>query len=641
MKTKLILIGLLALNSAMYAQVPTAGLISKWEFSGVLTDGVGTNNGTWSGSGSATYAMDRCNTPGSAITLNGSNYVQMTSAGPTGNSARSISLWMRTTAPMNGSPKAMICYGRALSGCNADAFEINYDYGLSGVGPDVCSEQYTYCKNCLNDGLWHHVVATYPGGNSSGINTIKMYVDGVLISSSCQGSGTAVLNTLNDVGIRIGCNVQPAPNTSRYYVGDLDDFYLYNTVLSPSDVLLLYNDKCTMIPSPIPCTQTGGGGHTDPKGDCCLGNYCSAAPNVLTGDYQIAIDKFNFNFTTGDMQRGKVIIGRSNCAIGSARLDVMDDQIGTGIIGKAMAQTANVVGVQGIGSHTGPGNSISSIGVLGEVDNTLNRSAGIAGFCAGPSNLAFLPINESIGVYGNSLANGGRWAGYFDGDVNIIGTAWYNNFTFISSDIRYKKNIKRIEDVTTKLAKISGYTYDYKLEEFKEMNFSKSKQIGLIAQEIKEVFPELVTESAKGYLAVNYEGMIPVLLEAIKEQQDQINELKAAISSLSIDSKKGNKQSTSKITVLELSDKNAIVLNQNVPNPFAETTVINYNVPTDFGKAQILFSTSDGKVIKVVEITEKGAGSLSVFANDLTHGLYSYTLVVDGKTIDTKKMIKE
>jgi len=82
-------------------------------------------------------------------------------------------------------------------------------------------------------------------------------------------------------------------------------------------------------------------------------------------------------------------------------------------------------------------------------------------------------------------------------------------------------------------------------------------------------------------------------------------------------------------------------LNQNVPNPFAESTVISYNIPVDFTSAEMLFTTADGIVIKKVTISQKGKGQLTVYANDLTHGIYNYALVVDGKTIDTKMMVKE
>lgn len=93
-------------------------------------------------------------------------------------------------------------------------------------------------------------------------------------------------------------------------------------------------------------------------------------------------------------------------------------------------------------------------------------------------------------------------------------------------------------------------------------------------------------------------------------------------------------------TAVKLSDKNIISLDQNVPNPFAESTVITYNVPNDFARAQLIFFSDKGIVIKTVEIKQKGAGSITVFADDLTDGMYAYNLIVDGVTIESKKMIK-
>lgn len=94
-------------------------------------------------------------------------------------------------------------------------------------------------------------------------------------------------------------------------------------------------------------------------------------------------------------------------------------------------------------------------------------------------------------------------------------------------------------------------------------------------------------------------------------------------------------------STVKLTDKNVIVLNQNVPNPFAESTVITYNIPSPFNKAQIVFTTSTGKTIKAVDIVTRGEGQLNIFADDLTTGVYMYTLIVDGKTIESKSMIKD
>ena len=101
-----------------------------------------------------------------------------------------------------------------------------------------------------------------------------------------------------------------------------------------------------------------------------------------------------------------------------------------------------------------------------------------------------------------------------------------------------------------------------------------------------------------------------------------------------------NSNSTSSIDV-KLTDSQNIVLFQNDPNPYSEMTVINYILPDDIQKAQMLFYNSNGKLIQSVELTQRGQCALNVFASDLSNGLYTYTLVVDGKIVATKKMVKQ
>ncbi len=252
--------------------------------------------------------------------------------------------------------------------------------------------------------------------------------------------------------------------------------------------------------------------------------------------------------------------------------------------------------------------------------------------------------NVALRVEQNPIGAPGFYAAEFVGDVNVFGTGYYTNNVFVASDKRFKKDILKMESVSDKLKRINGYTYKMRTDEFKNYRFSDKDQIGFIAQELNEVFPQLVSEHKGGYLAVNYIGMVPVLLEAIKEsnakidvQQQQIDELKAMVQAL-VGSNSTERKLNS--TAVQLSDKHVVVLNQNVPNPYAESTVITYNIPNDFNKAQILFKDNVGKVIKVVELKEKGEGSLNVFASDLTNGIYSYSLVIDGKVVDSKQMIK-
>jgi hypothetical protein len=83
------------------------------------------------------------------------------------------------------------------------------------------------------------------------------------------------------------------------------------------------------------------------------------------------------------------------------------------------------------------------------------------------------------------------------------------------------------------------------------------------------------------------------------------------------------------------------VLEQNVPNPFTETTIIGYNIASSFSKAQIVFTTMKGEIIKTVQLKNAGRGQINVSASLVARGLYSYSLFIDGKLIETKKMIKE
>ena len=90
---------------------------------------------------------------------------------------------------------------------------------------------------------------------------------------------------------------------------------------------------------------------------------------------------------------------------------------------------------------------------------------------------------------------------------------------------------------------------------------------------------------------------------------------------------------------ITLSDGKFVVLEQNVPNPFAERTTIRFTVPNDATNAKIVFHDGLGKQVQSVQV-KIGSGTLDVFASDLSTGTYSYTLIVDGKVVGSKKMAK-
>jgi len=117
------------------------------------------------------------------------------------------------------------------------------------------------------------------------------------------------------------------------------------------------------------------------------------------------------------------------------------------------------------------------------------------------------------------------------GTISATSTTVANSTTCLS-DIRFKENIQPLENSLDKISQMRGVHYDWKIKEFPKKGFSEDKQIGFIAQEIEKLFPELVQTNEDGYKSVSYDKMTPILVEAVKEQQDIINTQKEEIAVL-------------------------------------------------------------------------------------------------------------
>ena len=100
------------------------------------------------------------------------------------------------------------------------------------------------------------------------------------------------------------------------------------------------------------------------------------------------------------------------------------------------------------------------------------------------------------------------------------------------SDIRYKKDILSFGNVLTDVLKLQAVKYNWRQNEFPDLHFNDRRQIGFIAQDMEKIFPEIVNTNDKGYKSIDYSKLTPVLVEAIKEQQKQIDELKALVGKL-------------------------------------------------------------------------------------------------------------
>ncbi len=103
-----------------------------------------------------------------------------------------------------------------------------------------------------------------------------------------------------------------------------------------------------------------------------------------------------------------------------------------------------------------------------------------------------------------------------------------------SSDTRFKTNILPIENPLHKVLQLRGVTFDWKTKEFPNRMFSENRALGFIAQEVEQVIPEVVqTENnSEGFKSVQYDKVVALLVEAVKEQQKQIEQLQQKVKEL-------------------------------------------------------------------------------------------------------------
>jgi hypothetical protein len=302
-------------------------------------------------------------------------------------------------------------------------------------------------------------------------------------------------------------------------------------------------------------TATGFRNTASGGSSVALGYY-----NYATGDVTIALGKENWaegastvavGFKNHAAGAGSVALGQENMAWGSTNFtsgyqNVAGDTnaaVGTGGSATAMGKynTASADASMALNRGTSATNQAStSMGFRTISDNLgmlaigVNNDAGIGDPTANqyyyvngagtgaPVGVAFVIGNGDIKVdaTGSTVPErGDNPSNAFV--VNYDGSATLSGDLTINSDARLKSNIISLGSTLAKLLLIDGKSYTMKSNE------SKSK-IGVLAQDVQKAFPELVktTNNKDKTLSVNYQGLIPVLINAIKEQQEQIKKLK-------------------------------------------------------------------------------------------------------------------
>lgn len=385
--------------------------------------------------------------------------------------------------------------------------------------------------------------------------------------------------------------------------------------------------------------------------------------SVINANAQLSVDSTghvaiasstnsNFNSLLNVGNTGFESYSFLNSAI-AARPTVIDSKINAAIVGRVNANQ----------SFT----SEHNIGVVGstQINRGHGRNYGVCGMIDYTNNLT--PNSGGAGIYGTDYVSlntyplnlPGIYAGYFYGAVNLQGQTTALEL-YTPADDRLNENMgymarndedgmqtldnllrmNVLEYNTKKLTKertqeeISEMTDEvrasYEMMIRDEEKMASRLHFGLSAQELQKIYPNLVMEGQDGYLTINYIELVPLLVRSIQALKQELDELK---------SDGENIKRTPQATDVEvLNTKSKSMLYQNTPNPFHEKTVIRFKLSDDVREASICIFDMSGKLLKKLPVS-RGMESVSVNGYELGEGMFLYSLVVNGREIDTKRMI--
>ena len=236
---------------------------------------------------------------------------------------------------------------------------------------------------------------------------------------------------------------------------------------------------------------------------------------------------------------------------------------------------------------------------------------------------------------------------------------------FIQSDERFKENVEPVTDVLSSLEDLEAVSYTLKndaarhrqevaampgntwkeqqdkrcFDQYYAAQEKGDERYGFLAQNVKEVFPQLVHTDKDGYMYVDYIGLIPILVQSI-------NELRAELAAVKSEEQQDEKSTAPMFQTPQQSGQNELEaslteakLYQNAPNPWNSETVIRYSLPQSVSQAQIYIYDMQGKQLKCIPAQGRGESQVTVTARDLDAGMYLYALVADGTLVNSKQMI--
>lgn len=411
--------------------------------------------------------------------------------------------------------------------------------------------------------------------------------------------------------------------------------------------------------------------NTSGQQNTSVGSYNSYA--ITTGAYNTSVGAYTLNSAT---------TGSDNCAFGQGTLRSIttasyNAAYGNAALNQNTASNNSAFGYRSLYNNTSgtPNCAFGYNALLGNTTGSNNVAVGNSALTVNTTGSQNTAVGDNAGPSGGStnLSNTGAF-GYGatvaasnniiigNSSITVIGGyAPWTNF----SDGLYKKNIK--ENIPglafIKLLHPVTYNIDATAIDAKtrpdrnpitqtELTSLKEKEqiryTGFIAQEVEASAKQLDFEFSgvkspqndKDFYGLRYAEFVVPLVKAVQELNSTNDSLKSVINDLTM--QLANIQEQVKKLNASLITGETPILKQNSPNPFNKNSLINYYLPSKVRQAVLTITDAQGKILKNVALkADRGIGQAIVNAGSLSAGVYYYSLVVNGKRIDTKAMVLE
>jgi hypothetical protein len=365
--------------------------------------------------------------------------------------------------------------------------------------------------------------------------------------------------------------------------------------------------------------------------------------------------------------------GISNTAVGTSALFSITGDDNTGLGYYALEATTGAFFNTAIGYNAGAGYDNGYNNVFVGANTDVNGAGYFNVVAIGQGTICTASSQVTMGNFStDSYRAYSNWSNISDGRVkknikqNVPGLVFINKL----QPVTYNLDLDAIDKIVQYIRKDStGKAVPYnKAEQTARLAKEKIVYTGFVAQDVEKVAKSLnydfsgvdAAKNDKDLYGLRYGDFVVPLVKAVQELskmsdekdslidamknnydakidvlQNQINELKSMIVA--------NQSLSSNQSAVALADENS--LQQNIPNPFTNTTNIGYALNQKFTSAQIVITDKSGRTIKAINLpagrqgVSGGKGNVTVDASTLSSGAYQYSLVVDGRLIDTKQMV--